>query len=95
MHAEFLILLCTEGEMKLLLLILATVCMSKVKSEDGDDKPHLVAVNRRSSNDFYYYNGSSSEKRICDNELFINITYLVDERLCVAEEELFRRGKCK
>ena len=89
MHVEFLILLCAEREMMLSLLILATVCMSNVK---GDDEQHLVSVSRRLSNDIYYYNGSSGAT-ICDNELYINITYLVDERLCVAEEELFNRGK--
>ena len=87
-----LIQLCTERDMKLLLLMLATVCMSKVKSQESDAEPYLVSVSRRLSSDFYYYNGSSGASA-CDNELYINITYLVDDGLCVAEEELFRRGK--
>ena len=57
-----------------------------------DDEPHLVSVTRKLSNDFYYYNGSSGAK-VCDNDLHINITYLVDDRLCVENNELFRRGK--
>ena len=91
---QIFVLLCIEREMKLLLLILATVCMSNVKSvKGGDDEPHLVAVTRRLSHDFYYYNGFSGAFS-CDNDLYINVTYLVSERLCVAEEELFRRGEC-
>ena len=61
-------------------------------AEPPVDDPHLVSVTRRLSGDFYYCNGSSVAS-VCDNELHINITYLVNEKLCVADEELFRRGK--
>ena len=73
----------------LLLLVLAFACSSLVQSEGNvDPSTPVISVQRRQSNDVYYYdNGSNHE--VCDSDNYINVTYLVSERRCVTNKDLF------
>ena len=73
------------------LLILAAVCISKVKSMEGAEGSIPIFVLRRFATDYYSTNGTYYEVS-CDNGHHINNTYLVHDRLCVTEEELYRKG---
>ena len=77
--------------MKLLLVILAVVCISKVKSTEGAEGSIPIFALRRFASDYYTINSTHNEMA-CDNDHHINNTYLVHDRLCVAEEELYRKG---
>ena len=74
--------------MELLLVVLVFECSSLVQSEGNVDLSIPVSVQRRQSSDVYYYNNGSNHE-ICDNDNFINVTYLVSERRCVTNEDLF------
>ena len=76
--------------MKLLLVILAAVCISKLKCMEGAEGSIPIFALRRFDADYYRINGSYDEVTCVKN---INNTYLVHDRLCVTEEELYRKGK--
>ena len=71
--------------MELLLLVVVFAFLSSVQSGDSSV---LVSVSRRQSTDVYYYN-DSTHGTICDNDNHIDVTYLVSERRCIANEDLF------
>ena len=76
--------------MELLLLVLVFACssISLVQSEENVDASIPEFVSRRQSSDVYYYKNDSSLGTFCDNENYINVTYLVSERKCVTYEDL-------
>ena len=64
-------------------LLVIVYCVSKiVTSQEVADLP--VEVSRRSSEDIVYFNSNASYR--CPSD---NITYLVNERRCVDNEDLF------
>ena len=75
--------------MELLLLVLVLVLLSSVQSEEDVNPSIPEFVSRRQSSDVYYLNNGSIYGTLCDNENFINVTYLVGERRCIANEDLF------
>ena len=71
--------------MELFLLVVVIVCSSA-----QDFSPSIpVFVSRRPSSDVYFYYNDSSRGHFCDNENYIDVTYLVSERRCVTNEDLF------
>ena len=58
---------------------------------EGAEGSIPIFVLRRFASDYYSINGTYNEVA-CDIDHGINITYLVHDRLCVAEEELYRKG---
>ena len=75
--------------MGLLLLVVVIVCSSSVLSEQDVGLSVPVSVSRRPSSDVYFYKNASTLGYFCDNENFINVTYLVSETRCVTNEDLF------
>ena len=71
--------------MELLLLVVVLVCSPSVQSEETSIP---VGVSRRPSSDMYF-NNQSMYGIVCDNEEFVNVTYLVSERRCISNEDLF------
>ena len=71
--------------MELLLLVLVFLSSSLAHSEENVDPSIPVAVHRRQSSDLYFYN-NGSDHEVCDSA---NVTYLVIERRCVRNEDLF------
>ena len=78
----------SQRKMELLLLVLVFVCSSLVQSEQDVVPSIPVSVSRRPSSDVYYYKNDSTLGTFCDNENFINVTYLVSETRCVTNEDL-------
>ena len=78
----------SQRRMELLLLAVVFVCSQSVQSEEDVDPSIPLSVTRRLSSDlFYFYN--STRGVICDNDDYINVTYLVSERRCISNEDLF------
>ena len=75
--------------MELLLLVVVIVCSSSVLSEQDVGPSIPVSVSRRPNSDVYFYKNDSTLGTFCDNENFINVTYLVSETRCVTNEDLF------
>ena len=68
---------------------LQCIAFVSAQSEQNVDPSIPVSVSRRPRSDVYYYNNDSTSGTFCDNENFIDVTYLVSERSCIKNKDLF------
>lgn len=79
------------GELKLALVIVLSVHVVSMSSPVS--KAQIPEwIQRRQSNDFYNYSNSSGSKPFVCDDKNISITYLVDEKRCVANQEVLFGG---
>ena len=75
---------------KSVLFIVILFCALKFTSLIGDTNVP-VTVNRRLNGDIYYTNFNSTDPSACSDDN--NLTFLVSERRCVKNQELFDGNK--